>query len=139
MRLWPTRIVLAALALIVGAVLALPMLLSRKAEAGDSLPKLEADAGTGWLVAASHDTEAPHTAEMNDLSCGDAPEIAASLPLVLVAGSDRSSPEAEAGTRPPTATHSPLERRAEVLPSRPAASWPDPHTLDRQRKYHLRP
>lgn len=126
MRFSPTRIVLAALAFIVGAVLALPMLMSRKAEAGDAPPKLEAAAGGGWQLAAELDSSA-------DRMC-DRPT---SCVLAVAELGPRQWPDTVHA--PLTVLHRPIDLLAYVLMPAPEAPWPDPQTFDRQRKYHLRP
>lgn len=134
MRCSPTRFVLAALALIVGAVLALPMLLSRKAEAGEAPPKLEAEAGTARALTTEPGQQS-WSGDGNDVS-GDVPSMGCSLAVLL----DNRLPDFELSAnsvasrlRPPACPGQP----ASSSPSR--SHWPDPHEIDRRRKYHLRP
>lgn len=126
MRFSPNRIVLATLAFIVGAVLALPMLLSRKAEAGDAPPKLEADVGAGWLSAADPDKAAERSCDRTE-AC-----------LLTVVELGQKSPSNSAPT-PLAVLRDRIDRLAYVMAPPPETPWPDPQTIDSQRKYHLRP
>lgn len=140
MRFLPTRIVLAALAFIVGAVLALPMLLARKAEAARDLPQLEAEAGIPQLGTTEHgllEFGAPIDAGPSEREPLDPAGLCANL-LQRAANETGEKPIDLAGPK----ALGPTPRRALVrlvagVPSAP--EWPAHQTFDRQRKYHLRP
>ena len=138
MRFSPTRIVLATLALIIGAVLALPMLLSRKAEAGDAPPKLEADVGAGWLIAAEPDTAAERLCDSAQACLLTVAEIGQpQFSLIALAQAPPQLPDS--APTPLAVLRTRIDQLAYVLAPPPEAPWPDPQTIDRQRKYHLRP
>ena len=141
MRCSPKRIALATLAFVVSAVLALPMLLVRKAEAG-APPKLEASSETGWMRAAD-DREPGRESPVRD---ADSHETGCSGPLAPSCSSTLLVETGPTGVSVPVLSSAPpalpvqqFDRLAYASAETGEAPWPDPHSIDRQRRYHLRP
>ncbi len=144
MRFSPTRIVLAVLACIVGAVLALPMLLARKADAHDALP-LTADV-TGRTVIANaqriaavgelqSDAKETDSAAAQDTSCADVE------PVALPPAADAFEALTERAVPAGPAQHDPGLAALAYDPADAlrAGPWPEPLILIERRRYHLRP
>jgi hypothetical protein len=141
LRCSPPKFVLAALAFIVSAVLALPMLLVRKAEAG-APPQLEALSDAGWARAADDARAATgfllHGADSDDSTCSTAHSNICAPSHLLDAGA-HAAPLPVLSASPSALSRGRLERLLFIAASATEAPWPDPHTIDRQRRYHLRP
>jgi hypothetical protein len=131
------RIVLTALAFVVGVVLALPTLLSRKAEAG-APPRLEALAGTERLPAAADQDLARLPADDPENLCRGA-SAGAGSPSRQVATTDPGTPLPTLSVSHTVAPRGRPEPVVYLAAAPVSAPWPDPHSIDRQRRYHLRP
>lgn len=138
MRPAPTRFVLAVLTFIVGTVLALPMLLARKADAHDAPLVLE----SGGVPALTAEAVVATEVAAGDAECGlpeDAPSTGTPSGPVRLGTGEPGSSWLVASSDHGAFSRGRLERAIYFVDERPAAGWPAPPSIDKQRKYHLRP